>query len=442
MSFPPLFGLNRPLRGADVAHYRTELQHLQGNILKGHGRSAAAYVFLSFRPGTRDDAGRFVRTFANVITSTADQAVMTERFRATGDNSSLFTGFFLSAGGYRFLLGEAGGADPLDGFSAAFRGGMKSANARFMGQSNKDPSPSAWEPAFQREIHAMVLFAHADAAALGRPVADLRTAIGAFTDITVESGKRLVGSTGASFEHFGYVDAISQPIFFDDDLPPRRTNWDPSAGPNLVLVRDPLGRTNADCGSYLVFRKLEQNVSAFRAARRAYARALGFAGADGDKAAGALMVGRFEDGTPRAMSDRSLGTPDNDFDYRGDHAGLRGCPLDGHIRVVNPRSDASGAVARTRRIVRRGLPYGDAAPAGEEASPVVRGLLFQCYQADLVRQFEYLHSAPFAGMDKMMRAHVETITPNGTIVPFDGLVTLRGGEYFFAPSINVLKHWP
>lgn len=60
--------------------------------------------------------------------------------------------------------------------------------------------------------------------------------------------------------------------------------------------------------------------------------------------AGALLVGRFEDGTPVTFQGADgLDDPvPNNFDYRGDMAGAR-CPFFAHIRKTNPRGD----IART-----------------------------------------------------------------------------------------------
>jgi deferrochelatase/peroxidase EfeB len=87
------------------------------------------------------------------------------------------------------------------------------------------------------------------------------------------------------------------------------------------------------------------------------------------------------------------------------------------------------------------------------------GLLFQCCQTDLKKQFEFLQRQwanssnqpkPRAGKDPVIgqsqngsfphlrfpRAPGETASK-----PFDfhGYVTMKGGEYFFAPSISFLK---
>jgi deferrochelatase/peroxidase EfeB len=67
-------------------------------------------------------------------------------------------------------------------------------------------------------------------------------------------------------EHFGFRDGVSQPLFLKRDIDKERehsdfSKWDPRAPLNLVLFKDPLGdRDKESYGSFLVFRKLEQNV--------------------------------------------------------------------------------------------------------------------------------------------------------------------------------------
>src|SRR5262249_19645811 len=143
-------------------------------------------------------------------------------------------------------------------------------------------------------------------------------------------------------EHFGYADGISQPIFFETVLNQTTYKWDPRAGPNLILVQDPHGDRTAS-GTYFVFRKLEQNVRAFKAREKALAKALKLRKEHRERAGG-MVVGRFENGTPIALhedaEDSKEGfTPENDFNYEDDPEGSS-CPLSAHIRITNPRTDA------------------------------------------------------------------------------------------------------
>ncbi len=75
------------------------------------------------------------------------------------------------------------------------------------------------------------------------------------------------------------------------------------------------------------------------------------------------------------------------------------CPHAGHIRKVNPRDQVSNKGDQfdtlTRRILRRGIPYGLPLPLRPDGQPpaddgVDRGLHFLCYQTSITEQFETL----------------------------------------------------
>ena len=276
-------------------------------------------------------------------------------------------------------------------------------------------------------------------------------------------------------EHFGFVDGRSQPLFFQSDIERESARdgtdvWEPGAGPDLVLAPDPYGQEKdgtgnvvyQHSGSYLVFRKLEQYVRAFKEREQQLAQALGLPEADA-KRAGALVMGRFEDGTPvvlKSTPDRS-GPVQNNFTYKDDSHGGK-CPFQAHIRKVNPRQEG------VPRIVRRGITYGkrdkepQENPSLEELPVNGVGLLFMCYQRNIAQQFEvlqYLYASDpripgegAPGIDPIIgqpggngvgqqRWPASWGAPRHQHKPFDfhSYVTLKGGEYFFAPSIYFLK---
>jgi Dyp-type peroxidase family len=150
-------------------------------------------------------------------------------------------------------------------------------------------------------------------------------------------------------------------------------------------------------GSFMVVRKLAQDVRAFERAVDAGVRALAPRGGAKAKAAlgellRAKLVGRWDDG-------RSLTAPDskgNDFDFRADPSGSR-CPFHAHIRRANPRLGEAGfnelPGRRPPRIARRGMSYGPAYdPTRPEREDEERGLVFMAYNADLAEQFEVVQS--------------------------------------------------
>src|SRR5262249_53639705 len=169
-----------------------------------------------------------------------------------------------------------------------------------------DPSPKEWESKFQKPLHAMIIFADDRVEVLTERLSQLRNELQGLAHVGIEFGLTMRNEAQNPIEHFGYVDGISQPLFFKSDLKRTRSKkwtlpkrWNPLAGPRLVLVKDPYGNSQSACGTYLVFRKLEQNVRGFKAREKALATELNLR--DRERG-GAMVVGRFEDGTPLASS--------------------------------------------------------------------------------------------------------------------------------------------
>jgi Dyp-type peroxidase family len=272
---------------------------------------------------------------------------------------------------------------------------------------------------------------------------------------------------GNGIEHFGYVDGRSQPLMLKEDLATEPAkNWDPEIPLGQVLLRDPGGALEVSCGSYFVFRKLEQDVKGFKVAEAALAETLGMKDPD-DERAGASVVGRFENGTAVALSPSEIvlgqdKTVDNDFNYDNDPSGSK-CPYAGHTRKTNPRQ----AGTKIRLMARRGIPFGtrddDPNDGAIDNKPVGGvGLLFMAYQSDLVEQFEFtqrlwVNNAGFhpdglqpVGTDPVIGQGAVSdgkqryptawgVLPLSEPQTFGGFVTMRGGEYFFAPSLSFLK---
>lgn len=153
--------------------------------------------------------------------------------------------------------------------------------------------------------------------------------------------------------------------------------------------------------SYFVFRKLEQNVLAFRAHEIELADFLGFTTDEERARAGAMAVGRFRDGTPVVLqqSDGLIPAKENNFNYtKSDSAGLK-CPFQAHIRKTNPRGDITGdplaeEAERSRRLTRRGIPYDDRKSRLTDGICLQNlptrgvGLLFMCFQASICGGFD------------------------------------------------------
>ncbi|MBD2578385.1 Dyp-type peroxidase [Oscillatoria sp. FACHB-1406] len=446
--------------------YAPLLEDLQGNILNSHGRNYSVYLLLQFKPERVAEVKQWIKKFSiDFIKSAKQQAENARRFREEGIDGGVFGNFFLSRKGYEFL-GISPAKIPGD---RPFRFGMKnSAIAASLG----DPKVDTWETGYQGDIHALVVMADDDLVCLlqtvNRTVQSLRQAS---EILNREDGFILKNARGQIVEHFGFVDNISQPLFMKREIAIAKekgsdfSKWDSRASLDLILTKDPNGKTEDSYGSYLVFRKLEQNVKGFREDQRQLAEKLGI----NEDLAGALAVGRFFDGTPVTVQDRpvyanpirSLDTM-NAFDYSDDMQGSR-CPFHAHVRKCNPRGDTgriessvsyeeSLAMERGHRIIRRGVSFGDNDLTQEPESG--SGMLFLCFQADLENQFNFMQ-ASWANQKNFPKINVGPDPligqPQGTQKwpkksgendveehNFSLWVTMKGGEYFFAPSLSFL----
>jgi deferrochelatase/peroxidase EfeB len=177
------------------------------------------------------------------------------------------------------------------------------------------------------------------------------------------------------------------------------------------------------------------------------------------------IVGRWPSGGPLVLVDfdhRQRESSTNAFLYSGDEEGVK-CPLGAHIRRANPRdsldpADQASAFAhvRRRRILRRGRSFGKRLPEGIfEDDNKERGLHFICLCADIERQFEFIQQSWLNNPDfANLCNEVEPLTGSfsgrrdfnipGETTPrrFSNLpdfVTVKGGGYFFLPSLHALR---
>ncbi len=278
-------------------------------------------------------------------------------------------------------------------------------------------------------------------------------------------------------EHFGFSDGISQP-FVDMNLgkPPagggavrRNRTWSPVARGEIFLGHpdednnvhmQPFNDVLRNNGTFLVFRKLQQDVVGFR-------QFLKNQRPDSDqqqKKLAAELMGRWQNGTPLVVSpDTPLAlTDDNDprlnnFLFAKDDPHGRKCPLASHVRRSNPRDIGGHGSTKRHRILRRSMAYGgplleeDSAGDGEE-----KGLLFIAVNSRIDLQFEviqgnWINKGEFLGQAGLGRCPV-TGANNGEVtdgfIEANGIapvtkiprfVTTRGGDYFFVPSFDAIR---
>ncbi|WP_248964784.1 Dyp-type peroxidase [Sphaerisporangium perillae] len=440
------------------ADTKAMLDNLQPNILQAHVREHLSVLFVHFDDGP--DGKRFLRGLVALMKSARKHLEEVRAFNKTQAPGTPYVGVGISKLGY-LKLGHS-----TTGFTDnAFKSGLKRRK-----DTLSDPPVSSWEAPYQKEIHAVVLIGDATEA----PVTATRERVLALlpasaTIVGEETGQGLRNAQGRGIEHFGYIDGRSQPLFLADQVAEESGhNWTPFFPLSHVLAADPLApKPSRHMGSYLVFRKLEQNVRAFRQAEEDLADGLGLAGAD-RALAGAMLVGRFRNGTPLRLHGKpsSDGHPvQNDFSYRDDLGSK--CPVSAHIRKANPRDSKDGGLERILGVMmaRRGQTYGTRTDTPwDDAPPQTRptggvGLLFMAFNASLQAQFEFTQQtwadnpdfpAEGSGHDPVTgqgKRDVKVVFPKvwggdefGSPQPqVPQTVTLKGGEYFFMPSLAYLK---
>lgn len=489
--------LSQPLRWTSAdAHERALLDDLQGNILDGHGRKATLHLMLRFGPDA-DAARAALRALEPSITSAHAQLTDARLHRLEHISGPPFIGLLLSSSGYERLgIASRMPAAPADG---AFAQGMLARRDIL-----SDPAPDLLETAYQDRIDAMILIgADPDgeddwtSAAAQRTAQAIIAQLGSTASVVaMETGRAIFrsNSKGAreGIEHFGYVDGRSQPLLLQELVDREDANggidqWSPAFPLSQVLVPDP-GSPSEDgsaFGSFFVFRKLEQQVKAFKDREAELGAELGIG-----ELAGAFLVGRFEDGTPVTLQGvEGLDDPvPNNFDYRADMAAGR-CPFFAHIRKTNPRGDVARTLvpdpqtpadfqrirdltASERQVImaRRGMPYGQRDrvldPSDQPEGGV--GLMFMAFQSSIEDQFEFTQQSwadspsfvaringspgPLVGRDPIIgqrgeNAGVDIAMPRAWDDPAVGakstdlaeFVIHRGGEYFFAPAKSMLR---
>jgi len=454
------------VRNPQDTDVRGVLETLQGNILQAHGRDYAVYLFLQFTEEVSRVREVLSSYLPRIVTSAAKQFDDARKFASSKVDGGLFATFFLSAAGYRYLgftnaqlkalLPEPSGGQ---GFRSNFIEGMKAHASELR---DPDPKDERLEAGYKEEIHALLLLAHDDQSWVKQAERSSRDALAGIARVVVaEDGYAPRDENLQAYEHFGFADGISQPVFLQKDADASRpAAWNPVEPLSLVLVEDGAAPVAGVYGSFFVFRKLEQDVRGFAERTAELAKTLRVS----PEQVGAKAVGRFRDGTPLAVAQASGTGAVNDFVYGATTA----CPMHAHIRKANPRGDFAPTIGfteevaeRSHRIVRRGIPYGDRPKKPFQPQSIAEmptagvGILFGCYQASIANQFAFIQSRwlnrvdfpqdrvgidPITGSQQAGSANDWGAAPDRHEVRenFGQFVTFKGGEFFFAPSIPFL----
>lgn len=469
-----------------------DAKDMQGYVISPYSDlNEANYLLLSFAPASNDSPNPkgWLLDLCGRITD------------ATGPQHPCIN-LALSASGLRQIYANDKNAkidDLLNTFSRPFREGMSVPDrARFLGddlRSHGQP-PETWEWR-DTNVHAVLMLYAVDSRTLDALVTAERRQLTAFglTEIRALPQTVYCDPKGLRREHFGFADGFSQPNLIDGEAIPvgRRGIHDIPAGevilgqkntyndtaegpmvPSSSIAAKHLKPANVEGfhdlgrnGTYLVLRKLKQNVAAFWQGMEAAAKNLvdeNRQPATGEWLA-AKVIGRTLDGDllvpDGCHTGRTADGPDNDLlFFNTDRAGF-GCPVGAHIRRANPRdglaptkSDCDDIVqaVNRHRIMRRGRPYGPRIQDRLKDDGQERGLIFACLNSEIDRQFEFVQhtwvlNQMFGGLfnetDPMLGPEGKFTVPSSPVrqkPDVQTYVTVHGGGYFFIPSLGAIRY--
>ena len=484
------------------------LGDLQGFIPSGYGHlPSTAYLFV--RVNDAAAARRWIEKLAESITTARRWPVGTDgrRVKPAAAINVAFTAPGLSACG----LPPAAHCT----FPPEFREGVAVPHrARILGDT-EESAPETWELGGPGNppVHAVIIVhAATDAELEARVDAErgrLAESAGGVTELpgSLQRGHRPAHDR----EPFGFRDGIAQPAIagiarsggvptgefilgYENHyrsipptpvvpgeldphgiLPPVDSPYHAAAG-----LRD-FGRN----GSYVVYRKLQQDVAGFwRFMRDEAIRVRGAPDPAYIVWLAARFVGRWPSGAPLALcpdaDDPRHGGRD-DFLYGHDPEGF-GCPIGAHVRRTNPRDvirpnapQPSLSMSEAHRLIRRGRVYGPplfdplllqdaggAAAAGAlrdmRDDGRARGTHFLCVNASIRSQFEFVQQTwcnnphfgglhdnkdPIAGDAARAGEAPSRMTipgrPTLRTAAFPRFVTVKAAAYFFMPGLTALR---
>ena len=460
----------QPVSPGAITPSTIDIKDVQGMILSGYGhQNYASYLFLNVKDGNKAKIwlGQQADNVTNGVKPDAEA------------KGKPHLNLALTAAGFRALgLSQ----EVLKSFSKEFQEGMADAQrARILGDT-EESAPEKWElgrPG-EPEIHILLML-------FGQSPEILSDFRSKHQEGLASSGLEIISCqeavrTEGNKEHFGFRDGISQPGIRDLDGKPESIRagefilgypnefgkfpLTPLVPKSLdkkgLLSEDPTDPGLKDFGkngSYLVFRKLGQDVEGFwdYMAKQSQGKE-GKVDEQMKAMLAAKCMGRWPSGAPIALSpekdDPALGADDarnNAFGFAETDQRGYGCPMGSHIRRANPRdslipsASESTIMVNRHRIIRRGRTY--------EAGG--KGIYFLAINSNIRRQFEFIQQAWIndpkfdGGYEAKDPITADDNTSGYMDIPQDPVrlriagmarfVHVKGGGYFFLPGIRALK---
>ena len=358
--------------------------------------------------------------------------------------------------------------ESLQSFPEAFRAGMAARARQLRDEGLNDPKN--WDPPSGKGQVHIGLSAFSDSEDKRRRVLEMaRQQVVGFSGVNV-SHMQDFGAQPGDLNPLGYKDGIDQPAIEGSGSEPLPGQGRPIKAGEFILGYPgesgvPLAMPEPEIlgknGTYVGLRKYQTRVGAFNRFLRAHGRTQ-----EEREMLAAKLVGRWRSGAPLTLApdadDPALGKDpqrNNLFEYSNDPRG-RQAPLGCHIRRMNPRDSALSRLTdvNIHRLIRRGTTYGppyDENAISKEDDEVPRGAYFLFISAKAMTTIEFLqqewiNDGNFIGIgderDPIIGLQEEGATFTIPAEPVrhrvHGIETfnvLRGGEYFFMPSLSALQ---
>ena len=510
-----------------------EQDDIQGNIIPGFNKDHQHYLFYKIKEVKSTKT--FLKWLVPYISSMEEVLSFRKLYRARrlrlGRKHVFMCSTWVNIAFSHQGIAKLVSKDAANGFGdQSFRQGMAE-RSTYLGDpaSPKHPgNTSNWVVGCEGKEADLILIVASDSTDMLQGMVDLIKERAENSNLKLlyqQRGDTLPGKL-RGHEHFGFRDGISQPGVrgklsatpgdyitprYIQDTDDRRLYFAKPgqllAWPGQFLLGEPRQSTEhlynsftpasnfptwAKRGSYLVVRRLEQDVPAFW--RFAYFTAARL-GMNPTKFA-SMLVGRWPSGAPLLRSPGADNPALGEDEFANNHflfdddtrasnlkpiPGYPGdafpqatqdflatvCPHFAHIRKIQPRESVTDFGKPednlARLILRRGIPFGPTIFGGKKINKELlkkeRGLMFLCYASTIEDQFEFLQrrwsNSPvqpnLGGHDPIIGQNGE----DGTRVrfidfphPSGGVCRIKfkrewviptGGGYFFAPSISAVK---
>ena len=357
--------------------------------------------------------------------------------------------------------------DSLQSFPEAFRAGMAARADELRDRGDNDPE--RWEPPFADGRVHIGVSVFSDSRETWRRTMDTARRHYEGPGLTVLAEEDF-GAQPGDLNPLGYKDSIGQPAIEGSGVEPLPgqgpaikagefiLGYPGEAGTPLPAPRpDVLGRN----GTYVGLRKYQSRVGTFNRFLQAQAET-----DEQRELLAAKLVGRWRSGAPLTLApdrdDPALGADpqrNDDFTYAADADGKQ-VPLGSHMRRMNPRDTKLARLTdvNIHRIIRRSTTYGapyDPSATSRQDDETPRGIHFLFISAKAMATLEFLqqewiNDGDFMSLGDERDPNVGLQEEGATFtIPHDpvrrrvhGIETfnvLRGGEYFFMPSLSALR---